>query len=150
MPPVGNTVGFVNDEHAYVFGHVGEHVLAKGVICQALGRNQQDIYYVVLQFLLDTLPIVRVGAVDCLGAHSDATGGFELVAHESKQRRDQQADPGSRIAQEARGQEVDHALAPARALHDKQSPTVQQGFDALPLSVAKLRVGLIQCRAQIL
>ena len=34
-------------------------------------------------------------------------------------------------------------------LHDQQSPAVQQGFDALPLSVAKLRVRLSQRRAQI-
>ena len=73
----------------------------------------------VVEPLGDLVPVVLVGAVDRDGPHAHALGGLDLVAHEGEQGRDEQGGPGAPVAQHAGGDEVDGALAPARALHEQ-------------------------------
>ena len=48
-------------------------------------------------------------------------GHLDLVAHQRQQRRDSSVGPGALLAQQLRGDEVDGALAPPRALHEQHA-----------------------------
>ena len=68
--------------------------------------------------------------------------GLDLVAHQGEQRGDDERRPVARLAPDARGDPVDEALAPARALHDERARAVADDrLDRLALTVAEAAPG---------
>jgi hypothetical protein len=64
----------------------------------------------------------------------------DLIAHERQQRRDDDGGACSPVPQQAGGDEVDRALAPAGALHDQEAAALfNHGPDGFQLAVAELR-----------
>ena len=74
----------VNDKQPHALGHGGQHLDPKLIVGQALWRYQEKINFVGAEFLLDSVPVVHVGAVDRCRAHADAGRRFQLIAHESQ------------------------------------------------------------------
>lgn len=121
MPPIGNAVRFVDDQHGNLCGDTRQHLGTEALVCQALGRDQQNVDFPLGQSALDCRPVIHVVGVDRGGANSHSLRRSDLVSHQCKQRRDQQRRPGSGIAQQLGRDEVDKALTPPSLLHDQQA-----------------------------
>ena len=119
---------------------LGQHLGAELRVGQPLGRDQQQVDGVSGELFQHAVPVVTVGAVDCLGAHPHPLSRLDLVAHERQQRRDQQSRPAAPVPQHAGRNEVHGALAPPGALH-QQHPLAppHQPLDRLELVRPEVR-----------
>jgi len=79
---------------------------------------------------------VRAADGEC--ANADARSGFDLIAHQRKERAYKDRRPCTLIAQKLCRKEVDEALAPASALdYEDPAAACDDGVDGLPLTLAK-------------
>lgn len=91
--------------------------------------------------LLDLIPVRGVRAVHRDRPHAERLSHTHLVSHEREKRADEDRRPTALVAQYPRRDEVDHALAPAGALHDQHTCAVlNKGNDRLQLTVAELLI----------
>ena len=149
VSPVRNAMRLVDHEQAGAPRHRHEDVLCEALVGKPLGRYQEHIDAVLVQLPLDFRPIVAVRRIDRAGSQTQAPGGRDLVVHQGKQRRNDQGGSAPSVAQQARRDEIDEALAPARPLHDKQPlAPVGQGLDSLELALAKYRRPVVQRRSE--
>jgi hypothetical protein len=87
-------------------------------------------------------PILGVRRIDGLGPYPDTPGGFDLVAHQSKQGRNQKRTTRALVPQQLGRDEVHDTLTPAGALYYQQSLTpADQCLNGLPLTRMELGVG---------
>jgi hypothetical protein len=143
-------VDLVDHEEPGRVGHLGQDVVPEARVVQPLGGDQQEVDVAGAGGRLDRLPVVDVLAVDGGGPHADALPHLGLVAHQGQERGDHQARPGPGVAQQAGGDEVHDALAPARALDDEDPlPAVDEGLDGLELAVPEPGVGTEELGQQL-
>ncbi len=121
VPPVGNAVRLVDDQQRDLRRDARQHLTAKALVRQALGRNQQDVDLPSGQFALDCRPVVHVVGVDRGGADAHPFRRSDLVSHQRQQRRDQERRTCAGFPQQLDCDEVDEALAPSGLLHDQQT-----------------------------
>ena len=89
------------------------------------GEIDQDVDLVVGDRASAAVPLLDVAGVDGHRPEAQAVGGAELVAHERKQRADDERRPLPAIAQHPRRQPVHEALAPPGPLDDER-PTARR------------------------
>ena len=134
VAPVADAVRLVDHQQADRARDDAEHLVAEALVREPLGRDQQQVDLVVGQALHDRLELVGVRRVDRLGAHADARGHLDLVAHQRQQGRHEQRGTGALLAQQLRGDEVDGGLAPPGALDEEDAASVAgDGLDRLEL-----------------
>ena len=114
VAPVADAVRLVDHQQADRARDDAEHLVAEALVREPLGRDQQQVDLVVGQALHDRLELVGVRRVDRLGAHADARGHLDLVAHQREQGRHEQRGAGALLAQQLRRDEVDGATCPTR------------------------------------
>ena len=141
VSPIGNAVGFVDDEQRDACRHPLEHLRPEALVREALRRDEQNVHFVAPHRGLDNRPLFLIVGVDGLSPHAHALGRRDLIAHEGQQWRNQQRRPFSFLSQQLRGDEIDEALAPSRLLHDQQSAAAFDDVaDRVFLVLAKSRV----------
>ena len=142
VPPVGDAVRLVDDEHPGGAGELGQHLVAELGVVQTLGADEQDVDLAGLDLAVDQRPVVGVGGVDRDRVDAGAVGRLDLVAHEREQRADDHRRALPAGAQQRRGHEVDRRLAPPGALHHQRPPALgHQRVDRRPLVLAQRGVG---------
>ena len=105
---------------------------------QPLGRDQQDVNLIASDRGFDGVPLRPVLRMDGRRSHAHAPGRDDLVAHQRQQGRDQQRRSQALLPEQLGRDEIDRALAPARLLHDEQSPTpLHHMADGVLLALAK-------------
>ena len=115
------------------------------VASQSFGRHQQGVYGVIVQGLVEVVPVLFVGGVDTDSAQAESFGGFDLISHEGEQGRDDDGGSVSPVAEDTGGDEIDGAFSPSGGLHDEQScAAVDEGADGFPLAVSELCVGVVE------
>ena len=130
----------VDDEEPDPAGNVADEC-PKTLVRQAFRRDEKDVDLVLPELLLDLVPVVRVGAVDCRCGHPESRGGAELVAHQGEQRTDQDRRPEPLLAQKPSRKEVHDTLPPARPFDDENPPPfVDEGQHGFKLAVAETGV----------
>lgn len=142
-------MSFVDDHQPDALRDRKQHVLHELVVREPLRGNQKSVGLVLEDGLRQDGPIVAVAGVDAQGRDAEALCGLDLVAHQRQQRRHDESRPVTPIAQNACGDEIDRALAPAGALDQQQPcPVVHQRGDRLPLAIAEFRAGVVESSAQ--
>ena len=142
VPPVGDAVRLVDDEHPGGAGELGQHLVAELGVVQTLGADEQDVDLAGLDLAVDQRPVVGVGGVDRDRVDAGALGRLDLVAHEREQRADDHRRALPAGAQQRGGHEVDRRLAPPGALHHQRPPALgHQRVDRRPLVLAQRGVG---------
>ena len=161
VPPVRDAVGLVDDHQCGSGRQVRQDLVTEHRVVESLGGDQQDIHLACTHPGLDLLPLGDVGRVHGHGPDPGTLSGGDLVAHQGKQRRDDDARPddsgpaasagyGRRCAgspvppaltQQHRRHEVHRRFSPASAL-DHQDPAVgeNQRLDRPPLVLAQVRI----------
>ena len=141
VSPVGDAVRLVYDEQAD-----GRQGLRREVVAsQSFGRHQQGVHVVIVQGLVEVVPVLLVGRVDADGAQAESSGGFDLVSHEGEQGRDDDGGSVSPVSEDTGGDEIDGAFSPPGGLHDEQArAAVDEGADGIPLAVSELCVGVVE------
>src|SRR5688500_17914662 len=142
MDRVGDAVRLVHHEEPDLVRDRQQRTLEKVFVGEALGRDKEDIYLARVNLVSNLQPGLVIGRIDGDSTDTEALRGPDLVAHQGEQRRDQQrAAPLWRLlSHKAGGEEIDHALAPAGALHDEQlRPPQEQVLYRLSLPLSNLR-----------
>ena len=140
MPPVGDAVRLVHDQHARGGGELGQDEVAEARVVQPLRADQQQVHGAGGDLRVDLVPVRHVGRVHGPGLQPGPGRRLDLVAHQGEQRGDDDGRthvPGP----EQRGRDEVHGrLAPAGALHHQgPAPVAGQGLDRGPLILAEPR-----------
>ena len=101
VPPVGDAVRLVDDEHPGPGDQVGQLLVPERRVVEPLRGDQQHVDLVVAQLREHVVPLVLVGRVDRDRPHTGARRRGDLVAHQREQRRDQDRRAGAAAAQAA-------------------------------------------------
>ncbi len=141
VAPVRNAVGLVDHKQSGARNELRQLFLTESRVVETLGRDEQDVYLVIVEFGEHIAPLVRVRRVDRDGADPCSGGRLDLVAHEREQRRDEKCRPGTLSTEEQRGDEVHGRLAPPGALHDEGAFSLgDKGLDGLVLALVEVGV----------
>ena len=106
VPPVGDAVGFVDDDEAEEGQQLRQHFVAELRIVQPLWGDEEDVEVAGLEVLEHGVPFGDVRGVEAGGADSGAFGCGDLVAHECQQRGDDEARSRAGGPKHAGGDEV--------------------------------------------
>ena len=140
VTPVADAMRLVDHEQPDALGEVGEHGVAELRVGEAFGGDEQEIDAIGIERRHDLVPLGGVVARDARRLHATALARLDLVAHQAEQGRDEQGRARAAVAQHAGRDEVDRALAPARALHDEDPALFgHQRLDRLELVGPELR-----------
>ena len=143
VAPVGDAVGLVDDEQA---DRSRGSAAARRVTKRSLPRRSGEI---------SRTSTASAASASSTAAHSstlpewivcraqpEPAGHRDLVAHQREQRADDERRAVALVAQDARRDPVDEALAPARSLDDERPAAVADDrLDRLALAFAELGVG---------
>ena len=142
VPPVGDAVRFVDDEHPHAADQCRQLFVAELRVVEPFGRDQQDVDLVARQCRLGVGPLVGVRGVDRDRSHAGPGSSGHLVAHERQQGRHEHRRPTPTTPEQQRRQEVHGGLAPPGALHHQRTlPVLDQRGDRLELPGVEDRVG---------
>ena len=151
VPPVGDAVRLVDDEEAGRLGQLGKDLVAERRVVQPLRADQQYVDLTRVDLRADGLPVLDVGGVDGGRADACSLGRLDLVAHQREQRRDDHGRPGTELAQQRGGDEVDRRLPPAGLLYDEHAALLDhQRLDRRPLVVVQACVVAADQRTEVL
>src|SRR5205814_1768484 len=92
MAPVRDAMGLIDNEESNLMRDGQQSLFHEGAVAQPFGRNEQQIHLASVKSSFDRLPFGLVGALgsDSLGAQPYPAGRKHLVAHQRKQRGDQE------------------------------------------------------------
>ena len=139
MPPVGDAVRLVHDQHARGGGELGQDEVAEARVVQPLRADQQQVHGACGDLRVDLVPVRHVGRVHGPGLQPGPGRRLDLVAHQREQRGDDDGRPHVPGPEQRGRDEVHGRLAPAGALHDQgPAPVAGQRLDRGPLILAEL------------
>ena len=139
MPPVGDAVRLVHDQHARGGGELGQDEVAEARVVQPLRADQQQVHGACGDLRVDLVPVRHVGRVHGPGLQPGPGRRLDLVAHQREQRGDDDGRPHVPGPEQCGRDEVHGRLAPAGALHDQgPAPVAGQRLDRGPLILAEL------------
>lgn len=95
VAPVGDAVGFVDDDEAEEGQQLRQHFVAELRIVQPLRGDEENVEAAGLEVLEHGIPFGDVRGIEAGGTDSGTFGRGDLVAHERQQRGDDEARPGA-------------------------------------------------------
>ncbi len=141
VPPIRYAVRLVDHDQPGRSGKSGQHLVAELRVVQPFRTDEQHVHGAGPDAGVDLLPLLGIRRVDRARADAGPAGGFNLVAHQREQRRDDDRRPGALGAQEGGRDEIHRRLAPSGALHhENAAPVCDQGADRAPLVLAQSRL----------
>jgi hypothetical protein len=122
-------------------GEAGQHLVAELRIVQTFRTDEQHVHRAGAHGGVDLLPLLGIGRVDRARMDASPRGGFDLVAHQCEQRRDDDCRPGTPGAEQRGRDEIHRRLAPSGALHHEHAaPVCGERADRGPLVLAQSRL----------
>ena len=106
VAPIGDAVGFVDDDESEEGQQLGQHFVAELRIVQPFRGDEEDVETAGLEVLEHGIPFGDVRGVETGGTDSGTFGRGDLVAHERQQRGDDETRPGARGPEHPSGHEV--------------------------------------------